>query len=576
MSANKINTISFNIDVAPKAHDMGRNLLRGAGLGTLDTITEGGIAYRSIHAHKDGMEAVVDGIDGNKGCKITTGSDETDIYRGVFFIAAVNMGETYTLSAWVKGTGGQINLEVLNSTGTARKNNDGTDSTRYTGSGSSAALTSDWRKVSFTFTVDNKNAGYIECNFYTNQPGSFILCEPKLERGDTATAFCLNEADLTAAVYDIVLPIDFNASYSLHEDSNNNSDNNALDLTISGTFSVFTVVNGVRKLYDGDDLSFIIVALPYSATGKVEKGIGTVSLVQSNISAKFAPVSALLEVHRTSTNNIFATKNITISMHPKVFIDKSNGLLVRVTGNTKSIGTLSVKEDEISQKVQEIGKGLEATGIDISHRRVDVTADNFTVKNNKGEMVLGTDADKNIFFTGTIRANNFFHNVCVWGYNRYYYLKTDKKYYNRTEYDNVTRPDDKGNQKYVADDFATCSGPADIVVIPWVDLTYLSEEEIEAKRTVVLPDANDFEGKMIEVVDTACYNSKVDFYVMSVTDGWFSAKIWMNGDEIDPDSGLQSVTFSKDETVRFVSIRSTTKPSGFQGDSYCYWFVIRN
>ena len=574
MSANKINTISFNIDIAPKAHDMGRNLLRGAGLGTLDTITEGGIAYRSIHSPKDNMQAVVDGIDGNKGYQITTGSDEKDVYRGVFFIAAVNKGETYTLSAWVKGTSGNtLCMEFINNNGTERKNSDGTSGTYQS---ATTTLTDGWQRVSHTFTVDTLNAGYVECNFFTNEPGSFTICEPKLERGDVATAFCLNEADLAAAVYEVVLSPIFNASYSLHTDDSGSADNNALDLTISGGFSFYTVVDGARKLYDGDDLSFVLIAFPYSANGKITNGTGTVSLSQSNIDAGLAPVTAYLEVFRGTQDNTLATKNITISMHPGVLIDKSNGLLVRVTGNKNTIATLKSDGERISEKVEEIGDKLLATGIDIYNKRVEVTADNFTVKNNKGEMVLGTDADKNIFFTGTIRANNFFHNVCVWGYNRYYYLKTDKKYYNRTEYDNMTRPDEKGNQKYVADDFATCSGPADIVVIPWVNLTYLSEEEIEAKRTVVLPDANDFEGKMIEVVDNAGYNSRVDFYVRSVTYGWFSAKIRMNGDEIDPDSGLQSVTFSKDQTIRFVSIRSTTKPSGFQGDSYCYWFIIRN
>ena len=558
----------------PESADMGRNLLRGAGLGTLGTITEGGIAYRSIHSPKDNMHAVVDGIDGNKGYQITTGSDEKDVYRGVFFIAAVNKGETYTLSAWVKGTSGNtLCMEFINNNGTERKNSDGTSGTYQS---ATTTLTDGWQRVSHTFTVDTLNAGYVECNFFTNEPGSFTICEPKLERGDVATAFCLNEADLAAAVYEVVLSPIFNASYSLHTDDSGSADNNALDLTISGGFSFYTVVDGARKLYDGDDLSFVLIAFPYSANGKITNGTGTVSLSQSNIDAGLAPVTAYLEVFRGTQDNTLATKNITISMHPGVLIDKSNGLLVRVTGNKNTIATLKSDGERISEKVEEIGDKLLATGIDIYNKRVEVTADNFTVKNNKGEMVLGTDADKNIFFTGTIRANNFFHNVCVWGYNRYYYLKTDKKYYNRTEYDNMTRPDEKGNQKYVADDFATCSGPADIVVIPWVNLTYLSEEEIEAKRTVVLPDANDFEGKMIEVVDNAGYNSRVDFYVRSVTYGWFSAKIRMNGDEIDPDSGLQSVTFSKDQTIRFVSIRSTTKPSGFQGDSYCYWFIIRN
>ena len=197
MATNKISTISFNVDVAPKAHDMGRNLLRGAGLTSLDSITDGGIALYRINSLSESLVKIVDGVDGNKGVWVKTNSGETNIYRGAFFIAAVNKGETYTLSAWVKGTAGTtLYLEVLNSIGTARKNSDGTDSTRYTGTGSFATITDDWRRVTFTFTVDDLNGGYVECNLFTNAVGEFTICEPKLERGDVATAFCLNEADL--------------------------------------------------------------------------------------------------------------------------------------------------------------------------------------------------------------------------------------------------------------------------------------------------------------------------------------------------------------------------------------------
>lgn len=177
--------------------DLGRNLLRGTRFVTLDDITEGGITYRSIHSHKDGMETVVDGIDGNKGYQFTTGSDEKDVYRGVFFIAAVNKGEQYTVSAWVKGTAGNtMCMEFVNNNGTERKNSDGTSGTYQS---SSTTLTDSWKKITHTFSVDSLNAGYVECNFFTNEPGTFTICEPKLERGDAATAFCLNEFDLKGA-----------------------------------------------------------------------------------------------------------------------------------------------------------------------------------------------------------------------------------------------------------------------------------------------------------------------------------------------------------------------------------------
>ena len=553
----------------PESADMGRNLLRGAGLGSLDNITEGGIVYRSIRASNDGMEAVVDGIDGNKGYQITTGSDEKDVYRGVFFIAAVNKGETYTLSAWVKGTpGNTLCMEFVNNNGTERKNSDGTSGTYQS---ATTTLTDGWQRVSHTFTVDSLNAGYVECNFFTNESGTFTICEPKLERGDVATAFCLNEADLAAAVYEVVLSPIFNASYSLHTDESNSADNNALDLTISGGFSVYTVVDGARKLYDGDDLSFVLIASPYSANGKVANGTGTVSLSQSNIDAELAPVTAYLAVFRGTQDNTLATKNITISMHPRVLIDDKNGLLVKVNDNTKSIGTIKNDGKTISAKVQEIGDGLSATGVDISKHKIDMIADNITLKNNKEEVVFGTDADKNIFVTGTIRANNFFRKVCVWNYFKHAYYFKDGVYYSEQEVE---------DKDLVTDDMIVNSGPADLVIVP-----FYSKEATE--RMVCLPDANDYEGKIIEVVDTD-NNTNVDLIVKAVNKltssaaGHFFGSVSYSmdgGGKITHGTDVQDINVGRGKTTRFYSLRLDETPSEAAGTgltSYCYWLLLKN
>ena len=103
----------------------------------------------------------------------------------------------------------------------------------------------------------------------------------------------------------------------------------------------------------------------------------------------------------------------------------------------------------------------------------------------------------------------------------------------------------------------------------------MTTKEIQSVRTVVLPDANDYEGKMIEVVDTNNDQTNI-FYVRSVNGGWFSAKVYCNGGTIDPNSGMQSVTIKDETTIRFASIRSSTLPEGFHGTSYCYWFIIHN
>lgn len=316
--ANKISTISFNIDIAPKAHDMGRNLLRGAGLTSLDSITEGGITLYRINSMPASLVKIVDGVDGNKGVWVKTDTGETNVYLGVFFIAAVNKGEQYTLSAWVKGTAGTIlYLEVLNSTGTERKNSDGTDGTRYVDSGSFAALTSDWKKVSFTFTVDDKNAGYLECNFFTNVVGEFTVSEPKLERGDTATAFCLNEDDLKgdkgtdAISYSIELDPNFNSSATL---TNSGS---TITVVIAGKFNLYSLTGAKKSSYSGTAYYALSCAGAISE-GEVTSGIGSPSYTKDFDSKNQSaiPSSAVLTIYKDSNKtSVLAVQIIPISIN---------------------------------------------------------------------------------------------------------------------------------------------------------------------------------------------------------------------------------------------------------------------
>ena len=60
---------------------------------------------------------------------------------------------------------------------------------------------------------------------------------------------------------------------------------------------------------------------------------------------------------------------------------------------------------------------LKTGGIDVSAGRVDVMADNFSVKNTSGEQTLGLDANGNIALMGTVYAKNLYHNVQIPGYS---------------------------------------------------------------------------------------------------------------------------------------------------------------
>jgi hypothetical protein len=64
--------------------------------------------------------------------------------------------------------------------------------------------------------------------------------------------------------------------------------------------------------------------------------------------------------------------------------------------------------NKISLKVNE---GLESTGIDIEHRKIQMTADNFTLENLRGDQVLGVNEAGNLELLGTIFADSIFKKV---------------------------------------------------------------------------------------------------------------------------------------------------------------------
>ena len=402
MSANKINTISFNIDIAPKAHDMGRNLLRGAGLTSLNSITEGGVTFYRIKSLSDSLAKIVDGVDGNKGVWVKTNSGETNVYRGVFFIAAVNKGEQYTLSAWVKGTAGTtLHLEVFNSTGTARKNSDGTASTRYTGTGSFATINNDWRRVTFTFTVDDLNGGYVECNFFTNAVGEFTICEPKLERGDVATAFCLNEADLKGDKGDKGVSGADAVVYTIEAvgSSNNNSgtltdDAKSIAVTLIGNLKLYKTA-GSEKMEDtkppqcwrltigGTNVDGTSVFSNSASNNIITYSYYNEYKIDDN-GKRDVPGSATISVYKDITlSEQLASLVIPITLNPNAIVDVNTNL-GNITSTTISmrgtIETIKQGQGQISLKVQDLQNGGIDTGKPHTSSQVDFTtlsSDNF-------------------------------------------------------------------------------------------------------------------------------------------------------------------------------------------------------
>lgn len=165
----------------------------------------------------------------------------------------------------------------------------------------------------------------------------------------------------------------------------------------------------------------------------------------------------------------------------------------------------------ISQNARRISlvqqSGLKRTGIDIYNGIIKVQADNFQIVNSNGEQSLGVDASGNSQFRGTVKATNFFHGVVVHGeettayctqafldYNEledYVTNFTVGQYYTETEARSLSN-DQVGIETIGME---KCTGPADIVVIK-------DSANDTQSCTVTLPLASDYEGKIVEIFDT--------------------------------------------------------------------------
>ena len=72
----------------------------------------------------------------------------------------------------------------------------------------------------------------------------------------------------------------------------------------------------------------------------------------------------------------------------------------KIKANTNSISTLTQTANSISAKVSTMEKGLADTGIDITNKKVIVTASNFAVRNNSGTTTMTVDKDGNLCTSG--------------------------------------------------------------------------------------------------------------------------------------------------------------------------------
>ena len=141
--------------------------------------------------------------------------------------------------------------------------------------------------------------------------------------------------------------------------------------------------------------------------------------------------------------------------------------------------------------------------IDGTNREIDLIAGKVNFKTASGDpnvkiSINPTDGSLECvdgYFSGTVKADNFYNGICDW--------KTPTIYYCLVDWEHDGEEYEAGNYYEFAEDsplnpppsdyFSACSGSANIVMIP----SSLQGGDL----TISLPLASDYEGKMVEIID---------------------------------------------------------------------------
>ena len=242
----------------------------------------------------------------------------------------------------------------------------------------------------------------------------------------------------------------------------------------------------------------------------------------------------------------------------------------------------------ISQTADNIELKVKNCGINIDEQSVTVKGGKFKMQDNSGNdtFVLGTDGNLetagNAYIGGTIKAKNFYHNVCFfcegdsssytsnhYTYFKYYcYYNTGitgfevGKYYDESEIPSA----------YITADiyFKKCTYDADVVnMIPNSSNWSNASGNYYKYKTVNLPNPKDFVGKVVEVMWTykgsspSGYNPQVGCVVSNA----FAKTLKFQDGYITRESAeiQEVVLLTKDKTTRFVSVAL-----GSSGSEYCW------
>lgn len=198
----------------------------------------------------------------------------------------------------------------------------------------------------------------------------------------------------------------------------NTNDNYYASLSGSGTGTIkdggvektsYTVANKqMNAYYTSAYIMLVVTYKGYVAQARIDLE-GDMSLFNSNTietKKEFLRIFESLEAKQTEQG-----KQITDNQSDILQTAKELSFKVSQTQYDADYQKVSDKVSEIEQtadgismKVDDLTDDLEATGIDITNKKLLVTADNFEVRNNSGKRTMSVDADGNLVTEGATKV----------------------------------------------------------------------------------------------------------------------------------------------------------------------------
>lgn len=403
-----------------------RNLLVGSDFKRLDDVN---VIANGSNGIDNCRLRTGDQLDGYNSCRIIDTTSTSTAYHGVrFSIVPVKGNTKYTLSTMAKRMSSSLGngcLALIHELA-----NPNASDTVLSGSPSWYLLTTSdaintWVEKSFTFTT-NSATRYLEVYFVVRTTGTFAICKPILEEGDTYNGYSKSENDYNYIGGNLIdnsrLLTAGGSLYSVGGTvmkTLNDEYAYTMASASGGTASVFLVRKALGA-YKDYVLSWYVQRTDGSTSGQV-----TVNFLKN---VQYAELYTGLQSQYTQEggytdgsgnhsgyfciSNVPTGKMVRMWIHFRLYsaLTSSDTIYLQLYGNiTAYISRPKLEEgayptewtDNPKTFVEEgsLSNKLYATGIDIESKVVRVTADNFKVRNNEGEDTLLLDK------SGKLNAN---------------------------------------------------------------------------------------------------------------------------------------------------------------------------